>query len=187
MLVKLKDQLPPADLGDLLDVASTHRRVAELLGRPVKTMDIAEGADFIWDVGKFPMPSLDQAFQVVTCFNYLLLTENPSNVIANICRFLKQGGVAILSFSSLTYWYRSNDGIHRQSYNPDSIEFLLKPYFQEIELYPVGNFLQATMNYYAKKSPRWLSIFLRNLAYFVGFWDKDPKSAIEYIAVVRKA
>jgi len=127
-------------------------------------------------------------YDIALCLNYLLLAENPGRVVANMHRFIKKEGVAIFDFIGLSYWYLGGDGRHWHSYNPYSISKLIIPHFSDYVIIPVGNWFQATCNYYAKQHSNNLFIrrFLTTLGVWMGGFDRSPMSAIHYVVVAKK-
>ena len=128
------------------------------------------------------------AYHLALCLNYLLLAQKPEQVIRNAFRFLAPGGFAIFDFISLTYWVCSRDGYHYQSFTPYGIQQLLAPVFSEFVLIPIGNWFQGTCNYYAKMFGHF-GILRRSLVLLgkqLGFFDRNPASAIHYLVVARK-
>jgi len=127
-------------------------------------------------------------YDAVLSLNYLFMARHPERVMENVARFLKPGGIAMLDFVSLSYWYLGRDGRHWQTYSPGQIFALLQPHFSDIVLVPVGNWLQAMFNYYYKRVDsdigRWICMFMGT---HLGWVDRDPYAAIHYLAVVRKA
>jgi SAM-dependent methyltransferase len=127
-------------------------------------------------------------YDAVVSLNYLILAMHPEQVVANAARLLVPGGIAIVDFVGLTYWYVACDGRHWQTYNPGRIDALLRPHFAEFVIVPVGNWLQGMFNYYWKRGEsrlaRWLFMFLGS---HLGCLDRDPSAAIHYLAVAKKS
>lgn len=126
-------------------------------------------------------------FDYATCINYMLLTKNPYKVMQNISNFLKTGGIAIIDFSSLIYWYLSGDGVHWHAYNPSFIEDLMTGNFSEFLIIPVGNCISALFNFYAKA---YANHYVIKLLIFIGLrlgqFEHFPSNAIQYIVIAKK-
>jgi hypothetical protein len=165
-----------------LDVASAHKTLGQWVGRKIETMDIGGSPDYKGNIEAACPEVPKKTYSVVSCLNYFLLCDKPNKPIENIVSFLAPNGVALLQFTSICYWYKGGDGFPYRMYNPSYIEQLLTPHFKTITIYPLGNFMQAACNYYAKINPR-LKVLINNVAPLFTSWDKKPESAIDYMVL----
>jgi SAM-dependent methyltransferase len=185
-LAEFRKTLAPETL--MLDCANGSKRLGHFLGLPdsqIRVLNVLPGTDYTEDLEGDCRSVPRETFDLVTCTNYLLLAEQPRKAIENIYSFLKPGGRVLLDFASLMGWYEAHDGIHRHSFNPDSIRTLCDR-FAEGEIVPVGNFMQAALYFYSRRLPRPASDLLKLLGACAGPLDRDPHGALFYFFVGQK-
>lgn len=176
----------------IIDVGGGSRAYGKFLGFPesnISVLDIANGDEINYQENaegeclSVPKNSFDYALSL----NYFMLAENPENVIKNTSFFLKEGGLVIFDFPSLNYWYVANDGMHCRTYHPTWIKRLVKPYFSEFLVVPIGNFISASFNHYAKLfSNKWVEKFFQYFGLALNRFDRNPLSAMTYVVIAKK-
>jgi len=181
----LKNNIRCNDL-KTLDVAGAGRYAEIIQCNDIYTLNIVGNASYNEDIEGDCSTVPRNSFDRVICSNYMLLAKDPKKVIDNIYSFLKPKGKAIIDFHSLLYWYKGGDGQHWQLYNPTSIDFYTSAFKHKIFI-PLGNSFLACLNYYQKSyTHNKLINLLFNIIAKLGSFDKNPDTAITYMAILEK-
>ncbi len=176
----------------IIDVGGGSKSYGKFLGFSddnIKCLDISPGkeVDYKENAEEYCISVPRGEFDYALNINYLLLSEKPENVIKNTSSFLKPGGLAIIDFLFLGYWYLGNDGMHYMLYTPSKIKKLIEPYFSDFIVIPVGNYIFALFNYYSKMfKSRLFCKFLQAMGIVLGNVDCNPLSAINYLVLAKK-
>ncbi|MBI4830877.1 MAG: class I SAM-dependent methyltransferase, partial [Candidatus Lindowbacteria bacterium] len=105
-----------------------------------------------------PIDFRDASFDAVVCFQMIEHTERPAQIVDEIRRVLRNGGVALIATVNKEEAI-SNNPYHIHEFSSESFRELLERYFESVETY--GVFGDELFMRYWKSNRQWVNTFMR--------------------------
>ena len=190
ILENLKDLFK--DNGSAIDIASRNKNLLSFVGLNNinnKCLDKFGNPDYLIDIHGSLEGVQKNYFKYLFCFNFMQLSKNPEKALENMCSIMQKDGIAVVGFQNLGYWNSDKIGCGYNNFSPGSITLITDKYFNETILIPVGNIYYTSINYFCKQITKknWrLGQLVMKILVSICKIEKNPSTAMEYIAVCKK-